>query len=134
MTATASSANNGYPASNAIDGKLTTLWHSEFSPVHVPLPISLTIDTGAARTLAGVTYQGRLDGDMTGTITGYTVEVSTDGIAYTLVATGEWARDSAIKSASFSATTARYVRLTATSAVNGYASAAEVAVSDISGV
>jgi alpha-galactosidase len=134
MTATASSANNGYPASNAIDGRLTTIWHSEFSPVHVPLPISLTIDTGAQRTLAGLTYQGRLDGDMTGTITGYTVEVSTDGIAYTLVATGQWARDSSIKSAAFTATTARYLRLTATSAVNDYASAAEVGVSDIPGV
>jgi alpha-galactosidase len=131
MTATASSANYWYPASNAIDGKLTTLWHSEFSGVHPPLPISLTIDTGAARTLTGLTYQGRLDGDMTGTITGYTVEVSSDGIAYTLVASGNWARDSSIKSAAFSALTARYLRLTATSAVNGYASAAEVAVSDI---
>ncbi|HVS06155.1 MAG TPA: NPCBM/NEW2 domain-containing protein [Candidatus Dormibacteraeota bacterium] len=131
MTATASSANNGYPASNAIDGRLTTIWHSEFSPVHTPLPISLTIDTGAARTLTGLTYQGRLDGDITGTITGYTVEVSTDGIAYTLVASGLWAPDSSIKSAAFTATTARYLRLTATSAVNGYASAAEVAVSDI---
>jgi len=130
MRATASSANYWYPASNAIDGKLTTLWHSEFSGVHDPLPISLTIDTGAARTLTGLTYQGRLDGDVTGTITGYTVEVSTDGIAYTLVATGQWARDSSIKSTAFSATTARYLRLTATSAVNDYASAAEVAVSD----
>jgi alpha-galactosidase len=133
LTATASSANNGYPASNAIDGKLTTIWHSEFSPVHTPLPISLTIDTGAARTLTGLTYQGRLDGDMTGTITGYTVEVSTDGITFTLVAQGQWAGDSSIKSAAFSTTTARYLRLTATSAVNGYASAAEVAVSDIPG-
>jgi len=131
MTATASSSNNGYPASNAIDGRLTTIWHSEFSPVHTPLPISLTIDTGALRVLTGLTYQGRLDGDMTGTITGYTVEVSADGIAYTLVATGQWARDSSIKSAGFSAVTARFLRLTATSAVNGYASAAEVAISDI---
>jgi alpha-galactosidase len=133
MTATASSANYWYPASNAIDGKLTTFWHSEFSGGHDPLPISLTIDTGATRTLTGLTYQGRLDGDLTGTIAGYTVEVSADGIAYTLVATGQWARDSSIKSAAFSATTARYIRLTATSAVNDYASAAEVAVSDIPG-
>jgi alpha-galactosidase len=131
MTATASSANYWYPASNAIDGKLTTLWHSEFSGVHDPLPISLTIDTGATRTLTGLTYQGRLDGDMTGTITGYTVEVSTDGVAYTLVTSGAWARDSSIKSVAFTATTARYLRVTATSAVNDYASAAEVGVSDI---
>ena len=130
-TATASSFNSGYPASNAIDGRLTTLWHSEFSPVHTPLPISLTIDTGALRTLAGVTYQGRLDGDTTGNITGYTVEVSLNGVNYTAAASGTWADNSSIKSAAFSPATARYLRLTATSGDNGYASAAEVAVSDV---
>jgi alpha-galactosidase len=55
-TATASSSNNGYPPQNAIDGNLTTLWHSEFSPVHAPLPIMFTIDTGTSRTLDGLVY------------------------------------------------------------------------------
>jgi alpha-galactosidase len=130
-TATASSSNSGYPASNAVDGRLTTLWHSEFSPVHTPLPISLTIDTGALRTLTGVTYQGRLDGGTTGNITGFTVEVSLDGVNYTAEASGTWADNSSIKSAAFSPATARYLRLTATSGDNGYASAAEVGVSDV---
>jgi len=130
-TATASSSNSGYPASNAIDGRLTTLWHSEFSPVHAPLPISITIDTGALRTLAGLTYQGRLDGGTTGNITRYTVELSLDGIVYTATASGAWADDSSIKSAAFSPATARYLRLTATSGDGGYASAAEIGVSDV---
>jgi alpha-galactosidase len=130
-TATATSANSGYPPSNAIDGQLTTLWHSEFSPVHAPLPISITIDLGAARTVDGLTYQPRLDGGRTGTITGYTVSLSTDGTMFTTPAAGSWASDSSIESAQFAPTSARYVRLTATAGVNGYASAAEIGVSDI---
>lgn len=130
-TATASSANSGYPASNAIDGKLTTLWHSRFSPVHDPLPISLTIDTGGQHNLTGLTYQPRLDGDSTGIITGYTIALSTDGVHFAPVVSGTWADDSSIKSAPFGAATARYIRLTATSAHNRYASAAEVGVADM---
>lgn len=129
-TATASSSNTGYPASNAIDGSLTTLWHSEFSPVHAPLPVSITIDLGATRTVDGLTYQPRLDGDTTGTITAYTVQLSSDGTNYTTTAAGTWAPDSAIKSAAFKPTAARYLRLTATAGVNGYASAAEIGIAN----
>jgi alpha-galactosidase len=125
-TATASSANNGYPASNAIDGDLTTLWHSEFSPVHTPLPISLTIDLGSATPIYGLTYQPRLDGTPTGTITSYEVEVSTDGGTFTPITSGSWPDDSSLKSTSFQATTARFVRLVADTGDGGYASAAEV--------
>ena len=128
-TATASSANNGYPASNAVDGNVTTLWHSQFSPVHDPLPISLTIDLGSAQTVTGLTYQPRLDGTITGTITAYTVEVSSDGVTFTQAASpGAWTQDALLKSVQIAPVQARYVRLTATQAAFGYASAAEVAV------
>jgi alpha-galactosidase len=131
-TATASSSNSGYPPSNAIDGQLTTIWHSEFSPVHQPLPVTFTIDTGSARTLDGVVYQPRLDqAGGTGTITGYTISVSVDGSSWQNVTTGSWAPDSSVKSASFSAVTARYLQITVTSGLYGYASAAEFWVSDI---
>lgn len=129
LTATASSANDGYPAGNAVDGQVTTLWHSQFSPVHDPLPISLTVDLGAVEKVTGLTYQPRLDGDITGTITGYTVEVSSDGVTFTgAAAPGTWVQDATLKSVQFAPVSARYVRLTATAAANGYASAAEVAV------
>jgi alpha-galactosidase len=127
--ATASSANSGYPASNAVDGDISTIWHSQFSPSHDPLPISFTVDLGTARQVTGLTYQCRLDGDRTGDITGYRVETSTDGTAWTTaVQSGTWPDDRITHSAQFAATTARYVRLTATDAVNGYASAAEIGV------
>jgi hypothetical protein len=54
------------------------------------------------------------------------VEVSSDGANYATVATGSWSDDSSLKSASFPATAARYVRLVATAGDGGYASAAEI--------
>lgn len=129
QVASASSANGGYPASNAVDGKLSTLWHSQFSPVHDALPISLTVDLTSPQRVAGLTYQPRLDGGTTGTITGYTVETSQDGLNFTAAApAGAWEQDATVKSVSFSPVSARYVRLTATDGDGGYASAAEVGV------
>jgi alpha-galactosidase len=129
QSATATSANDGYPASNAVDGDLTTIWHSQFSPTHDPLPISFTVDLKSAQNVTGLTYQPRLDGDVTGIITGYTIETSTDGITFSAAAPpGTWEQDSVLKSVSLQPVSARYVRLTATSAVNGYASASEFGV------
>ncbi|TDT97464.1 alpha-galactosidase [Streptomyces sp. 846.5] len=128
-SATATSANDGYPASNAVDGQVTTLWHSQFSPVHDPLPISFTVDLKSVQTVTGLTYQPRLDGDITGTITGYTVQVSTDGTTFTpAAAAGTWTQDALLKSVQIAPVQVRFVRLTATAGANGYASAAEIAV------
>jgi alpha-galactosidase len=131
-SATASSANYWYPASNAVDGDLTTIWHSEFSGRHDPLPISLTVDLGRAQHVYGLTYQTRLDGTTTGTITGYQVQVSLDGATFSDVASGSWSDDSSLKSVTFAPCVARYVRLIATGGDNGYASAAEVNVATTS--
>jgi len=129
QTATTSSPQVGYPASNAVDGQLSTLWHSQYSPVHDPLLISLTVDLESLQTVTGLTYQPRLDGITTGIISGYTIATSQDGVNFTQAAPdGRWGQDSSLKSAAIKAGIARYVRLTATSAVNGYASAAEIAV------
>jgi alpha-galactosidase len=130
LTATATSAHPGYPASAAVDGKLTTIWHSEFTP-YVPLPQSITLDLGSIHNVAGLTYQPRLDTYSTGTITGYTVYVSTDGTTFTKVTSGSWPSDRSLKSVTFSPQQASYVRLEATSGVGGYASAAEIDVADL---
>jgi alpha-galactosidase len=112
-----------------VDGDLTTIWHSQFSPTHDPLPILFTVDLKSAQNVTGLTYQPRLDGDVTGIITGYTIETSTDGITFSAAAPpGTWEQDSVLKSVSLQPVSARYVRLTATSAVNGYASASEFGV------
>lgn len=72
------------------------------------------------------TYQPRLDGAPTGTVTSYQVEVSTDGGTFTPIMSGSWPDDSSLKSVSFAATTAEFVRLVADAGDGGYASAAEV--------
>jgi alpha-galactosidase len=125
VTATATSAHDGYPASAAVDGKLSTIWHDEFSP-QAPLPQAITLDLGATHSVYGLTYQPRLDGSSTGTITTYRVEASTDGTSYSPVAGGTWADDSSLKSVSFQGRSARFIRLIADAGDGGYASAAEI--------
>ncbi|HEY2674405.1 MAG TPA: NPCBM/NEW2 domain-containing protein [Rugosimonospora sp.] len=127
LAATATSAHDGYPASAAIDGQLSTIWHDEFSP-QAPLPQAVTIDLGQPRAVDGLTYQPRLDASTTGTITGYGIEVSADGQTFTPVSSGSWADDRTVKSVAFAPTSARYVRLTATAGDGGYASAADIRV------
>ena len=125
ITATATSAHNGYPASAAVDGKQSTIWHDEFSP-QAPMPQAITLDLASTHPVFGLTYQPRLDGGTTGIITGYRIEVSTDGTAFESVASGSWPDDTSLKSVTFAAQQARYVRLVATSGDGGYASAAEI--------
>jgi hexosaminidase len=58
------------------------------------------------------------------------VYVSTDGQAFTEVASGTWALDARLKTAAFTAVDARYVRVEGTRASGGsYLSAAEVTAS-----
>jgi O-glycosyl hydrolase len=128
MTATATSAQDGYPPSNAIDGNPNTLWHTAWSPVRVYPPQSITLDLGNDYNVNGLLYLPRQDGNPNGIITQYNVYVSSDGNTFTQVATGNWALNGTEKNATFAPTSARYVRLEALQAGNGYVSAAEINV------
>jgi galactose oxidase len=129
-TAVASDQANGYPASNAIDGNRATFWHSQFSPVTVLLPHSITIDMHATNYVTGLTYLPRQDTSSNGNIGQYSISVSLDGIQWgTPVASGTFADDKSGKQVIFSTVSARYVRLTArTEAGNrgSWTSAAEI--------
>ena len=130
LTATATSAHPGYPPQNAVDGQLTTFWHSEWDPL-APLPQSITVDLGTQHNVTGLIYSARQDGGTSGIMTGYTVSVSTDDATFTQVASGSWPPDTSTRSAAWPAVQARYVRLTATSGISGYASAAELDMADL---
>ena len=67
-TVTADSANAGSPASNAIDGDMSTFWHTEYNPTNVPLPHMITVDMGSSYTVGSVTYLPRQDGQSNGNI------------------------------------------------------------------
>lgn len=126
MTATASDSQSPHVPGRAIDGDLTTLWHSQYRP-YLPLPHSLTLALGGAYDVTALYYQPRLDSP-NGVITRYRVYASADGSIFTEVAAGDWALDHTTKEVTFSAPGARYVRLEAVDGGNGYASAAEVMV------
>ncbi|MBO0820388.1 MAG: discoidin domain-containing protein [Nocardiopsaceae bacterium] len=132
MTATTDSDQAGYASwccepHFAIDGDPATMWHSQFDP-YQPLPHEITLDLGGSYHVTGLLYEPRQDGNPNGVITSYAVSVSTDGTNFTQVTTGSWAGDASVKSATFPAQTARYIRLTALAGENGYASAAELNV------
>lgn len=126
-SATASSfqPNQGNEPAMAIDGLSSTFWHSAWNPLS-KLPQSLTIDQGESRSIASLVYQPRPGGG-NGTITGFNLAVSGDGTTWTTVVTGgTWAEDGARKFVNFEPVQARYIRLEATAATGGFASAAEV--------
>jgi len=127
LRASATSAHPGYEPRKAIDGSVQSMWHTDWSP-RSTLPQSITVDTGAVRRLARLTYQPREDGNGNGVITRYTLESSRDGRTFTPVSTGTWPSDATRKTLDLTGTTARYLRLTAQEGGGDYASAAEIQV------
>ena len=97
MTATATSeetvgANNR--AYLAIDGDLGTLWHTKWTPKHVPE--SITLDLGASYKINKLKYFPRQDSP-SGRITKYVIYVSSNGTDFVEAASGTWGSDAAEK-------------------------------------
>jgi hypothetical protein len=101
----ATSFHAGFPPEQAVDGDINTFWHSEYQPL-TPLPQSITLNLGEVKQVSALDYQPRFDGNLNGAIMSYTVYVSADGQAFTPVATGSWAADARLKTATFPTTSA----------------------------
>jgi hypothetical protein len=132
MTATTDSTQGDYQGwccypSMAIDDNPNTVWHTQWSPYQA-LPHEITLDLGGSYDVTGLRYLPRQDNNLNGVITSYQVSISADGTNFTDVSSGNWADDFTTKAADFPSASARYVRLTALTGHNGYASAAEVNV------
>jgi hypothetical protein len=133
MTATATSAMAGYPASNAVDGNSNTFWQTEFTCVGgcqpiATLPQSITISLGGNYNVSELDYLPRQDGNKNGIVTSYNVYTSMDGSTFNLAAAGNWGVDPTQKSAALGSVDAAYVRLEATAAVGGFLSVSEITV------
>lgn len=135
VAATADSEENGTeqdPVSNAIDGDPATFWHTDWSVAPVPsTPHWIAADLGAKRSVCGVRYLPRQDGNPNGRIGKYEVYTSTDGKAWgDPVASGALANTGIEKWIPFGEVSARYVKLVAVSEVTGqpWTSASEVSV------
>jgi DNA-binding beta-propeller fold protein YncE len=113
-------------ASQAIDGNPSTFWHTKWDKSDV-LPQSITLNLGGTYDINKLAYLPRQTGD-NGIITGYNIYVSTDGTNFTKVTSGTWSSSHDEKIATFPKVSASYVKLEATAAFNGWASAAEINV------
>ncbi len=122
-------------ASNTIDGKKNTIWHSNYNKGNT-LPQYFTIDLGEEYLLEQVDYLPR-QGNRNGHITHYRLETSLDGKTFDAVVEGYLeAQDGSLKDPEtakkikFDRTKARYVRLIALESLgdtpNAYASCAEI--------
>jgi endo-alpha-N-acetylgalactosaminidase len=120
------------PATAALDGNPSTLWHSAWSQVPTPAtyPHHLTLDLGTTYQVNGFSYLPRQSGT-NGMFKGYEVYVSADGQNWgTPVKAGEFPNSRDTQRLDFAAKAGRYVKFVGTSSLNGavFGAAAELNV------
>ncbi|KAG6008101.1 hypothetical protein E4U21_004983 [Claviceps maximensis] len=115
---TCDSAEAGFECVKAIDGNNATYWHTAYDNSN--LPHQIVVDLGLIKNVNGLAALPRQDQNNHGMIAAHEVAVSTDNSQWEVVALGTWyTGDDALKFANFETKTARYVRLRATSEING---------------
>ncbi|MGO5030199.1 discoidin domain-containing protein, partial [Candidatus Agathobaculum pullicola] len=129
-TATAGSAQSGEEAAKALDGRLDTLWHSNWDGCN-QADAWITIDMKQSQTVSALQYVPR-QSQVNGLILDYKIEFSTNGSDWSTIpsVTGTWDRDNTTKTVTFAPVQAQYVKLTGlTTASDGtltFVSAAEI--------
>ncbi|MFC0622980.1 endo-alpha-N-acetylgalactosaminidase family protein [Kribbella deserti] len=118
------------PASAALDGNPSTLWHTAWSAVPTPAtyPHHITLDLGTTYQVDGFGYLPRQTGT-NGMFKGYELYVSTDGQNWgTPVKTGEFPNSRELQRLTFPAKPGRYLKFVGTSSLNGapFGAAAEL--------
>lgn len=106
------SSENG-AAANAIDGNLSTKWHSKYSSPAGVAPHFIEVDMGAEYQVSGFLATPRTDGKSNGLIRDFILQVSTDGNNWTGAAGGGWLPY--WSDVYFTPVSARYFRLTSIS-------------------
>lgn len=124
------SQHGGNEASKAIDGNLSTFWHTEYSGSTPAYPHQLVIDMAKTYEITGFTYTGRGDGSENGMVKDFEVYVSNSQYIWGQpVATGSFSKTTSAQKVTFSKPVeGRYLMFTAKSEVNGnaYASASDI--------
>ncbi len=75
----ADSAQEDYPAENAIDGDPNSMWHTPWGDEETPFPHELVIELGKPVRMTGLMCLPRQDNNHNGWIRNYAVYVSADG-------------------------------------------------------
>lgn len=119
-------------ATNLTDGDPTTIWHTMYSVTVAPYPHWVDFDAGEPKTIKGINYLPRQDGNSTGTVKDYEIYISTNGSQWgEPVAKGTFDKGASQKTVTFaSPVKGRYIRFMALSAQDGrdYASGSEFEV------
>lgn len=106
-------------AANVLDGDGATIWHTQWYQATAPMPHEITLDLGASYNVSALHYLPRQT-QSNGRIAAYQVLTSTDGVTWgTAAASGTYPNTTAQQDVTFTARTARYVKLKATSEVSG---------------
>lgn len=74
-TVTVDSEQAENPGTNAIDGNMATIWHTQFNPTVAPLPHTFTINMQNSYLIGSITYNPRQDGGLNGNIGQHTIQV-----------------------------------------------------------
>jgi hypothetical protein len=117
MKATASSAQPDHEAELAIDGDLTTMWHTPWQPNEIAFPHDLVLELKQSTMVSGFRVSPRQDGNRNGMIRDYEIYLSADGVSWgEPVAKGVLPADVKPQEIRLAvAQTARFVKLTARS-------------------
>jgi hypothetical protein len=112
---------------NAIDSLECTHWHTSWDPVQAKMPQSVTLQFDKIYNVNRLVYTPRNGYNTNGTVLKYNIYLSSDGKRFTRVITeGNWDNDFSIKTSSFKAEKAKFIRLEVLEGAGGYANAAEL--------
>lgn len=119
------------PATNAIDGDVSTIWHTEWCSTNPVCPHYIVIDLGSAADITRLGYTPRSDGGTNGRIEDYLVYVSNDPESFgAAVASGTWVNSGDQQFTADFVANGRYVKLTGStsygSTADTWVSAAEI--------
>lgn len=123
------SEESGNEATNTIDGKGSTFWHTEWSQNQPNFPHEIIFSCDTSVSLAAFEYTGRQDGSSNGHVKGYEIYLSKDGSNWDLVASGNLSGSGQTELIAFNATMkAEQIKFVALSEAGGnyYASASEI--------
>ncbi len=98
-------------AKNAIDGDVTTKWHTQYSEGTTGAPHYIEVDMGEIQEISGFLATPRLDNSTNGTVREFLFSVSTDNKVWETVSGGTWLPYAA--EVYFKPVSARYFRMTA---------------------